>query len=85
MSVSFKKCTCALCVGLVSASLAGGFSAEDCPQHVALCRSLPPDQAHGHHEDQRPSPPKWIRTVAVSTATTTTSTAGIDPQARERL
>jgi hypothetical protein len=65
MSRSFpNKCACVACAALVGVSLAGGFSAEDCPQQ-ALCRSLPPDQVHGQHEDQRTSPPEWTTGIRV--------------------
>jgi len=59
----FQKCTCAVCIALACASLAGGFTAEDCPQH-AICKALPPDQAHGH-EHQRTSPPEWTARIRV--------------------
>jgi hypothetical protein len=72
MSEFFTKCTCAVCVGLVSVSLVG--HAEDCPRQ-ALCGALPPDQVHGH-EDQRPTI-NWIKGIKVAAAESSTSSASM--------
>jgi hypothetical protein len=72
-----SRCVCALVLG-AAADAAGQHSpyspdAERVPAQ-ALCYALPPDQAHGNHDEHRPMMPSRVVLAAIGTSSASTLT-----------